>query len=66
MEKYAGFCIPIFRGGLIKSSKRMCICDYVKNRTGICEKCVFRFEKRYKRMSVQECQNTLLASDGTF
>ena len=29
-------CIPIFRGFffLIKSAKRMCICDYVKNRIG--------------------------------
>ena len=30
-------CIPIFRGGgggVIKSAKRMCICDYVKNRIG--------------------------------
>ena len=27
-------CIPIFRGFFIKSAKRMCICDYVKNRIG--------------------------------
>ena len=37
-------CIPIFRGFLLKSVKRMCICDYVKNRIGTCEKCIFRFE----------------------
>ena len=40
-------CIPILGGG-IKSAKRMCICDYVKNRIGTCKKCVFRFEKGYK------------------
>ena len=46
-------CIPIFRVVfLIKSAKRMCICDYVKNRIGTCKKCVFRFEKGYKRISV--------------
>ena len=53
-------------GGFIKSAKRMCICDYVKNCIGTCEKYVFRFEKGYKRMNVQECQSTLLASDDTF
>ena len=26
----------------------MCICDYVKNCIGTCEKCIFRFEKGYK------------------
>ena len=30
-------CIPIFRGFFIKSAKRMCICDYVKNRIGTCK-----------------------------
>ena len=30
----------------------MCICDYVKNRIDTCKKCVFRFEKGYKRMNV--------------
>ena len=44
-------CIPIFRGG-IKSRKRMCICDYVKNHIGTCKKCAFQFEKWYKRMNV--------------
>ena len=43
-------CIPIFRGFFIKSAKRMCICDYVKNRIGTCEKCSFRFQKAYKRI----------------
>ena len=52
-------CIPIFRGFFIKSAKRMCICDYVKNRIGTCEKCVFRFEKGYKRMNVQDSPKTL-------
>ena len=28
-------CIPIFRVFFIKSAKRMCICDDVKNRIGI-------------------------------
>ena len=42
-------CIPIFRGFfLLKSVKRMCICDYAKNRIGTCGKCIFWFEKRYK------------------
>ena len=26
----------------------MCICDYVKNCIGTCEKCIFQFEKGYK------------------
>ena len=43
-------CIPIFRGFFIKSAKGKCICDYVKNRIGTCKKCVFRFEKGYKRI----------------
>ena len=45
-------CIPIFRAFffLIKSAKRMCICDYVKNHFGTCKKCVFRFEKGYKQI----------------
>ena len=29
-------CIPIFRGFFIKSAKRMCIYDCVKNRIGTC------------------------------
>ena len=29
-------CVPIFRGFFIKSAKRMCICDDVKNRIGTC------------------------------
>ena len=46
-------CISFFRVFfLITSAKRMCICDYVKNRIGTCKKCVFRFEKGYKRISV--------------
>ena len=43
-------CIPIFRGFFIKSAKRMCICDYVKNRIGTCKKIVFQFEKGYKQI----------------
>ena len=37
-------CIPIFRGrwwGLLKSVKKVCICDYDKNRIVTCEKCFF-------------------------
>ena len=30
----------------------MCTCDYVKNRIGSWKKCVFWFEKGYKRISV--------------
>ena len=40
--------IPIFRGFFIKSAKRVCICDYVKNHIGTCEEYVFWFEKEYK------------------
>ena len=29
-------CIPISRGFFIESAKRICICDYVKNRIGAC------------------------------
>ena len=43
-------CIPIFRGGVIKHAKRMSIRDYVKNCIGTCKKCVFWFEKGYKRV----------------
>ena len=43
-------CIPIFRCFFIKSTKRMCICDYVKNCIGTCKKCVFQFEKGYQRI----------------
>ena len=54
-----GPCIPIFRGFFfIKSAKRMCIYDYVKNRIGSCEKCFFRFEKGYKRINVQDSPKT--------
>ena len=50
MEKCVGrfLVYPIFRVFLLKSVKRMCICDYVKNRIDTCEKCIFRFEKGYK------------------
>ena len=42
-------CIPIFWGVFfIKSAKRMCTCDYVKNRFVTCKKCIFRFKKEYK------------------
>ena len=34
----------------IESAKRMCICDYVKNRIGTCKKCVFWCEKGYKQI----------------
>ena len=32
--------------------KRVCICDYGKNRIVTCEKCVFGFELGYKQKSV--------------
>ena len=52
-------CIPIFRESfLIKSAKRVCICDYVKNHIGTCKKCVFQFEKVYKRVSVLDSRKT--------
>ena len=46
-------CIPIFRVFFIKSAKKMCICDYVKNRIGTCKKCAFGLEKGYKWMNVE-------------
>ena len=46
-------CITIFRGVFIKSAKKMCICDYVKNCIGTCKKCAFGLEKGYKWMNVE-------------
>ena len=38
-------CIPIFRSSFsLKSVKRVCVCDYDKNRIVTCEKRFFRFE----------------------
>ena len=46
-------CTPISRGGvLLKSVKRVCICDYDKNRIATCEKYFLQFERGYKRKSV--------------
>ena len=50
--------IPFFSGFFIKSAKRMCICDYVKNRIGTCKKCVSQFEKGYKRVIVLDSPKT--------
>ena len=41
-------CIPIFRGFLLKSAKKMCICVGVKNHIVTCEKCIFWCEKGYE------------------
>ena len=49
-------CIPIFRGFFIKSAKRMCICDYVKNRIGTFKNLCFDVKKRYKRINVLGCK----------
>ena len=39
-------CIPIFRGVfLLKSVKRMCICDYVKIALVLVKNAFFRFKK---------------------
>ena len=51
-------CIPILGGAVIKSVKRMCICDYIKNRIGTCKNVFFRFEKGYKRINVQDSSKT--------
>ena len=59
-------CIPILgrggRGGRVyykcKKNVYMCICDYIKNDIGSCKKCVFRFEKGYKRMNVLDSCKT--------
>ena len=40
-------CIPILGGGSIKNVKRMCICDYVKNRIGTCKNVFFGLKKGY-------------------
>ena len=38
-------CLPIFKGAFLlkvqKKKKKMSICDYVKNRIGTCQKCIF-------------------------
>ena len=48
-----GPCILISRCFLlIKSAKRMCMCEYFKNRIGTYKKCVSRFEKEYKQIIV--------------
>ena len=42
-------CIPIFKGVfLLLSVKKICICDYVKNRIGTCENLCFSGKKGYK------------------
>ena len=43
-------CIPIFRGFFIKSAKRMCICNYVKNRIGTFLNLCFDVKKWYKQI----------------
>ena len=37
-------CLPIFKGAFllkVQKKKKMSICDYVKNRIGTCQKCIF-------------------------
>ena len=54
-----GPCILIFRCFLlIKSAKRMCMCEYFKNRIGTYKKCVSRLEKEYKRIIVLDSCKT--------
>ena len=50
------FRVTYFRGFfyLIKSLKRMCISDYVKNRIGTCKNVFFGLKKRYKQINVQD------------
>ena len=56
-----GTCIPIFRGFFIKSAKRMCTCEYVKDGIGAYKKCVFRFEKGYKQIiALSSCKTICL------
>ena len=47
IEKYIGwFLVYLFeRGFFIKSAKRMCICDYVKNHVGTCKNVFFGLKK---------------------
>ena len=55
-----GPCIFIFRGVfLIKSAKRMCICEYVKNLIGTYKKCVFGFEEGYKQIIALDSCKTI-------
>ena len=52
-------CIPILGGEeVIKSVKRMYICDYVKSHIGTYKNCVFKFEKGYKGISVLDSCKT--------
>ena len=45
-------CIPIFRGVfLLKSVKRMCICDYVKIALVLVKNVFFQFEKGISELS---------------
>ena len=41
-------CIPIFRGFLLKSVKKMCMCGWFKNCIVTFEKCIFWGEKGYE------------------
>ena len=53
--------IPILGGGgrgVIKSVKRMCICDYVKHRIGTCKNVFFGLKKGYKQINIQDSPKT--------
>ena len=59
-------CIPIFRVFLffyIKSAKRMCICDYVKNRIGTCSNLRFGGKKGYKQIITLDSPKTYCFRD---
>ena len=52
-------CVPIFRGFFIKSAKRMCICDYVKNRIDTFKNLCFDVKKGYKQISALDSCKTI-------
>ena len=58
-------CIPIFRGFFIKSAKRMCICDYVKNHIGTFWNLCFDVKKGYKQIIVLDSPKTYCYQQST-
>ena len=61
MEKCISWVLvyPFLGGFLIKSARRMCICEYVKNRIGTYKKCVFGFEEGYKQIIALDSCKTI-------
>ena len=69
MEKCIGWVLLYpFLGDfvLIKSAKRMCIYDYVKNRIGTFQNLCFDVEKGYKRINVLNSPKTYCCAGNVF